>query len=120
MEEIQGLKAEDSAELASEIEKLNSRIVEFAQTRKKQCYGEYSTIEITPEGESKKVVNKLSKEEKKLCMINLIQMRKRFSKALFKARKELLVAQHKEQVASLERAEKETLKELDEMASKLK
>lgn len=118
--EIEKLEKAENIDLAEALSQMSERISLYADARKKECTGEYSSIEITPEGESKRVENKLTKEEKKLCLLELIKLRKTFANSLFNIRERLLRKQHKEQLESLEDQRGETLKELDSMAAKLK
>lgn len=118
--EMENLEKVEKADFAKALENLSSEISRYAQTRKKECMGEYSSLEITPEGEKKTYKNKLSKEEKKLCLLELIKLRKSFSNSLFNIRKKLLLQQHQRQLENLERLRDESLKELDSMASQLK
>ena len=120
LQDIQALSKSQSAELSNALDEMSVKVAAYAESKQKECTGEYSTLEITPDGETKKVRNKLSKEEKKLCLLELIKIRKELVNALYDARKNLLVRQQQLQLEHLETLRTETLKELETMSAKLK
>ncbi|MBG59060.1 MAG: hypothetical protein CMJ16_01240 [Peredibacter sp.] len=120
LKELENLENSESIDFEQVLNLMNDKINSYASIRKKECLGEYSSLEITPEGERKILKNKLSKEEKKLCLLELIRLRKTFTDSLFKIRKNALLKQHKEQLQNLEKLRSETLHELDSMGAKLK
>lgn len=120
LSEIEQLEKSEDVDLSEALSQMSERISIYADTRKKECTGEYTSIEITPEGESRRIENRLTKEEKKLCLLELIKLRKSFANALFNIREKLLKKQHRHQLVSLDEQRAETLKELDAMAAKLK
>lgn len=117
METFENAKA---ADFPKELESIGKEISLYAESRKKECTGEYSSIEITENGETKKLKNKLSKEEKKLCLLELIKLRQSFANSMFNIRKKMLLMQHQSQLENLEAVRGETLRELEVMAGKLK
>lgn len=120
LEEIESLEKAEMADFGKALKHLNEQINEYAQTRRKECAGEYSSLEISEDGQTRKVRNKLSKEEKKLCLLELIQLRKTMARSLFNVRKKHLLDRHKRQLEHLEKTRQKTLKELDLMGQKLK
>lgn len=120
LKELENLESSENIDFEQVLNLMNDKINSYASIRKKECLGEYSSLEITPEGERKILKNKLSKEEKKLCLLELIRLRKTFTDSLFKIRKNALLQQHKEQLQNLEKLRSETLHELDSMGAKLK
>lgn len=118
--ELERLESAKDADFEEALEVMTSKVAAYAETKKKECLGEYSSIEITAEGETKKLKNKLSKEEKKLCLLELVRLRKRLANSLFSIRKKLLVEQHQEQLEHLEELRRESLNELEVMGGKLK
>lgn len=120
LKELESLQTQTDLEFEAVLANMNEKINTYAVQRKKECLGEYLTIEITDDGEKKTLQNKLSKEEKKLCLLELIKLRKIFTRSLFEVRKKLLLQQHENQIKNLEQLQKTALKELDAMASKLK
>ncbi|MCO4754071.1 MAG: hypothetical protein KC478_06295 [Bacteriovoracaceae bacterium] len=118
--ELEELESKEDIDFEQTLETMNEKINRYALVRKKECMGEYSSMEITPEGESRILKNKLSKEEKKLCLLELIRLRKSFANSLFKVRKNYIKKQHKEQLRNLEALRSETIQELETMGKVLK
>ena len=99
---------------------LNQDILNYSELRKKECLGEFSTLEINSEGESITKKNKLSKEEKKLCQIELINFRKKYIKNLYSIRKKHLESIHKRQLEELKTMQDDSLGELDLVLQKIR
>ncbi len=118
--ELEALEAKEDIDFEQTLSAMNDKISNYAIVRKKECMGEYSSLEITPEGESRILKNKLSKEEKKLCLLELIRIRKSFTNSLFKIRRNFIKKQHKEQLRNLEELRTETIQDLETMGKKLK
>lgn len=120
LERIQNLAKAEKADFGKALNEIGEEVSAYARKRKKECSGEYSTFVIGEGGQTEKARNKLSKEEKKLCLLELIGLRKRFVRALYEIREKRLRRQHKEQLEHLEKMREESLKELEVMAGKLK
>jgi hypothetical protein len=92
----------------------------YIQSREKECTGEFTAIEVSDSDihESKKI--KLSKEERKICLIELVYFRKKHVNEIFKLREKNLKFEHKSQLARLDDIKKESLKALDQLSEKLK
>ncbi|MBC74494.1 MAG: hypothetical protein CME64_00605 [Halobacteriovoraceae bacterium] len=120
LSELEKLENSENVNFEEALSSMNEKINSYAVVRKKECMGEYSSLEITPEGERRILKNKLSKEEKKLCLLELIRLRKNFTNSLFNIRRKALVHQHKAQLQNLEKLRSETLQELDSVGAKLK
>lgn len=99
---------------------LNEEVFNYSELRKKECLGEFSTLEIDNEGESVVKKNKLSKEEKKLCQIELINFRKKYIVNLYKIRKKYLKSIHEKQLTELDSMQKKSLQELDVVLQKIR
>ena len=99
---------------------LNQEILNYSELRKKECLGEFSTLEIDNEGESITKKNTLSKEEKKLCQIELLNFRKKYIKNIYKIRKKHLEDIHQKQIEELKSMQDENLNELDTVLQKLR
>lgn len=99
---------------------LNQEILNYSELRKKECLGEFSTLEIDNEGESITKKNTLSKEEKKLCQIELLNFRKKYIKNIYKIRKKHLEDIHQKQIEELKTMQDENLNELDTVLQKLR
>ena len=61
------------------ITELGKDTKEYIHFRKLECQGKYSTIEINENGQSAVKDKKLSKIEKKLCMLELINFQRKYS-----------------------------------------
>lgn len=99
---------------------LNKEIINYSELRKKECLGEFSTLEINNQGESVIKKNKLSKEEKKLCQIELINFRKKYIKNLYRIRKKHLQSIHQKQLSELKDMQDQSLGELDTILQKIR
>jgi hypothetical protein len=107
-------------ELPSVIEKLNNRTDSYVKLQKQQCSGEYSTVEINEDGEQKVIKKKLSKLEKNLCMLELVNFQRKFVEVVFNLRKALLVKQQEKQLDNLESYRQKQVDELEKLASQYK
>ena len=88
--------------------------------QKQQCSGEYSTVEINEDGEQKVIKKKLSKLEKNLCMLELVNFQRKFVEVVFNLRKALLVKQQEKQLDNLETYRQKQVDELEKLASQYK
>ena len=120
LDNLSKLESSDEANYEATIYELNDEVNNYSELRKKECLGEFSTLEINNEGESIGKKKKLSREEKKLCQIELINFRKKYIKNIYKIRRRHLLKNHKEQLKELDGLEAETLKELDEITQKIR
>lgn len=120
LDNLSKLESSDEANYEETIYELNDEVNNYSELRKKECLGEFSTLEINNEGESIGKKKKLSREEKKLCQIELINFRKKYIKNIYKIRRRHLLKNHKEQLKELDGLEAETLKELDEITQKIR
>jgi nucleoid DNA-binding protein len=117
LSKLENLEQENYEEAIFE---LNDEVNNYSDLRKKECLGEFSTLEINNEGESVGKKKKLSREEKKLCQIELINFRKKYIKNIYKIRRRHLLKNHKEQLEKLDALELDSLKELDEITQKIR
>lgn len=129
---VSALKKDEILENLSKLEKLeqdnyedvvlelNQEVNNYSELRKKECLGEFSTLEINSEGESVGQKIKLSREEKKLCQIELINFRKKYIKNVYKIRRRYILKTHKSQLQELKRLENKSLNELDEISQKIR
>ena len=99
-----GNLSEDKIE--SELQKYNNQVLYYVQQRDKECKGEFSSIEINENGESEVLKRKLSKSERKLCLLELVNFRKNYLNEVFKIRKKLMVRDHNQQLIDLENIRK--------------
>jgi hypothetical protein len=113
-----GLLSEVDAE--AKIEALNSKLLQYFQLRDKECKGEFSSMEINEKGESEIVKRRLSKDERKMCMMDLISFRKNYINEIFVVRKKIMLKNHQDQLKELDEIRKLSIKRMDDMASKLK
>lgn len=102
-----------------EIQKYNDDVLFYVQQRDKECKGEFSSIELDENGESEVVKRKLSKSERKLCLMELVNFRKNYINEIFKIRKKILIKDHNQQVKDLEAIRKESIQKMDELSKKL-
>lgn len=107
-------------QISDVIETLNSRTDNYIKFQKIQCGGDYSAIEINEAGEQRIVNKKLSKLEKKLCMLELVNFQRKFTEVVFGLRKRLLVKQQEKQLEDLESYRRQQIDDLEKMASKYK
>lgn len=120
LDNLSKLESSDEANYEETIYELNDEVNNYSELRKKECLGEFSTLEINNEGESIGKKKKLSREEKKLCQIELINFRKKYIKNIYKIRRRHLLKNHKIQLEELGGLEAKTLKELDEITQKIR
>lgn len=120
LDNLSKLESSDEVNYEETIYELNEEVNNYSELRKKECLGEFSTLEINNEGESIGKKKKLSREEKKLCQIELINFRKKYIKNIYKIRRRHLLKNHKVQLEELDGLEAETLKELDEITQKIR
>lgn len=117
---LEKIQETDTVEFAKNIQELNEQVFEYAQLRRKECMGEYSSFEITSDGRTKATKNKLTKEERRLCLLDLVKVRKEFSSKLFALKRKLLVKNHQEQIEGLKLLEERNQADLEAMANQLK
>ncbi len=92
----------------------------YIQSREKECTGEFTAIEVGEQGVEQSKRAKLSKEERKLCLLELIYFRKKYVNEIFKLREKALKKEHKSQLVRLDGIKKESLMALDDLSEKLK
>lgn len=107
-------------DLSDIIETLNNRTDTYIKLQKEQCDGEYSSIELDENGDQKVVRKKLSKLERNLCMLELVNFQRKFTEVVFELRKKLLQKQQQGQLDNLESYRQMQVNELEKMASKYK
>lgn len=118
--ELSALKSAPEIKFAENLEKISKQINEYVSYRIQECNGEFSSIVIDKSGESKKIIKKLNRSERKSCLLNLMKYRKVFLNDLFDIRKNYLAQVHKEQLYELEEMRLLLLDEIDKTASKIK
>lgn len=106
--------------LSRVVEDLNNRTSSYIKLRKQECEGEFSSIELDGNGEKIVSKKKLSKVEKNLCMLELINFQKRFVDTIFVLRRKVLVMNHKKQLNTLEDFQRKQIDNLENIASKYK
>lgn len=99
---------------------LSQAVLVYSELRKKECLGEFSTLEINNEGESITKKNKLSKEEKKLCQIELLNFRKKYVKNIYSIRLKHLKEVQQKQIQEISSMRDESLNELDTILQKIR
>ncbi len=107
------------ADLEDSIIQINKKYDYYILTRQKECSGEFTSIEINSQGESEAVKRKLTKKEKKLCLLDLIYFRKKYQGEMFKARARALKFEQKKQLEALHKLKLDSLKKLDQLAKKI-
>jgi len=105
--------------LEVEIENLNKQVEYFIQSRQKECSGEFTSVEITTEGESDIFKRKLSSKETGLCLLEIIHFRKRYVNDIYKLRMISLKNSHKKQKEELNSLKSESLLNLDKLSKKI-
>jgi hypothetical protein len=119
IDELGSLKSKNINELEEEISMFNKKVSYYILNRDKECKGEFSSVEINSNGSSEIVKRRLSKEERRLCLIELIYFRKKYVSEIFKIRKKLLKFEHKKQLVNLDKIRVKSITSLDQLASKL-
>jgi len=117
--ELGSLKSRNINELEEEISIFNRKISYYILNRDKECKGEFSSVEINSKGSSEIVKRRLSKEERRLCLLELIYFRKKYVSEIFKIRKKLLKFEHKKQLINLDKIRVKSISSLDQLTSKL-
>jgi hypothetical protein len=92
----------------------------YIQSREKECTGEFTAIIVGENQVEERKKSKLSKQERKVCLLELVYFRKKHVNEIFKLRAKSLKAEHKNQLISLDDIKKESLKALDQLSEKLK
>lgn len=110
----------NSSDLESNIEQLNERTSTYIKFRRQECEGEFSSVELDENGQEIVTNRKLSKIEKKLCMLELINFQKQFVDTVFIIRKKILVKNHKGQIETLEKFQREQIDNLENIAVQYK
>lgn len=119
LKELRELSTESVAKIDHRLEEYNRKVLFYIQQRDKECKGEFSSVEIDEKGESEVVKRKLSKTEKKLCLLDLVNFRKEYINKIFLARSKALKAKQLKQIKNLEQIRISTIKKLDAIAVKL-
>ena len=117
--ELKSLNSLPLETVENEIQKYNAHVLFYVQQRDKECKGEFKSIELDEKGESEVVKRKLSKSERKLCLMELVNFRKNYINEIFKMRKKIMIKGHNQQVKDLETIRKESIQKMDELAKKL-
>jgi hypothetical protein len=117
--ELGSLKSRNINELEEEISIFNRKVSYYILNRDKECKGEFSSVEINSNGTSEIVKRILSKEERRLCLLELIYFRKKYVSEIFKIRKKLLKFEHKKQLLNLDKIRVKSISSLDQLTSKL-
>lgn len=117
--ELKSFNQKPIDEVEVEIQKFNHKVLYYVQQRDKECKGEFSSIELNDKGESEVVKRKLSKTERKLCLIELVNFRKSYINEVFKIRKKIMVSSHNQQLKELELIRSESIKKMDDLVSDL-
>lgn len=119
VKELKEFNTKDTNELEEEISKFNKRVSYYIQSRDKECKGQFSSVEINSNGDSEIVKRKLSKQERKMCLLELIHFRKKYVSEIFKVRKKLLLSEHQKQINNLEKIRVKSITSLDQLSNKL-
>ncbi len=119
LSELKGFNALTADKIENKLQNFNGQILYYVQRRDKECKGVFSSIELNESGESEVVKRKLSKSEKKLCLMELVNFRKNYLNEVFKIRKKMLIRTHNQQLKDLETIRKESIQKMDELAKKL-
>lgn len=118
LERLNTLSSSEDEEYEKVIFSLNREVESYISMRQKECLGEFSILEINTESENSQVTQrkKLSKEEQKLCQVELINFRKKYVNIIFEIRKKHLVKKHSEQLQELDQYRQKNLSELDRLS----
>ncbi len=119
VKELKEFNTKDTNVLEEEISSFNKRVSHYIQSRDKECKGQFSSVEINSNGDSEIVKRKLSRQERKLCLLELIHFRKRYVSEIFKVRKKLLLFEHQKQIKNLEKIRVKSITSLEHLSSKL-
>lgn len=109
-----------SEDLTLAIEDLNQRMTRYIKFRKQECDGDFSSVELDDQGQERVTNKKLSKIEKKLCMLELINFQKKFVDTIFAVRKKVLIKNHNDQLDTLDKFQRGQIDNLENIASKYK
>lgn len=101
------------------LEELESLTTQYVSLKKAQCSGRYSTLNLSDRS-SKQIKNKLSKAEKKLCLLELVNLQRRYTVLKYKLIKNQLEKNHQEALSQLEQSKSEQIKAIDKLAAKYK
>ena len=80
LKELENLENSESIDFEQVLNLMNDKINSYASIRKKECLGEYSSLEITPEGERKILKNRFG--GRSLCS----ERRKRLHSSVLRAK----------------------------------
>lgn len=117
--ELKKINSLPTDKVENKLQRFNGQVLYYVQRRDKECKGEFSSIELTETGESEVVKRKLSKSERKLCLMELVNFRKNYLNEVFKIRKKMLIQTQNQQLKDLEAIRKESVQKMDELAKKL-
>lgn len=102
------------------LDELAQSTQDYIKFRTLECKGDFSILTINELGETIRSKKKLSKSEKKLCMLELLNFQRQYVQVVYKIRKMILLREQKKQLDHHEENLASALKELDKMALKYK
>ncbi|MBL7666144.1 MAG: hypothetical protein JNM93_13495 [Bacteriovoracaceae bacterium] len=86
----------------------------FVETKKQQCSGQYSVLNVTQEGVSNEERKDLSAEEKEACFLELKGFEIRITEEIFKQREKILKNLHQQQLQQLQTTKNAIIAGLEE------
>jgi hypothetical protein len=91
-----------SEDFLNDIDVLKTDVFNYISFKKKECLGEFSSVITNDLGDKEVVKRKLTKEEKKICLIELKLFNAFYINQTFESRKTYLTRIHKDQMIQLE------------------
>ncbi len=121
-EEIKAIKTLKPEDFFRNINQYRSKLEKYFLQKKKVCNGELSTF-ILSEGKLKenlpnKKVRKLSKDERKLCFLEMKALQMTYINNMFLAREKYLIFLHERRVSELRNAKEKSIQSLQSAFSR--
>lgn len=120
LKKIEELKKNDSDGVYQGIEDLSNVTNKYISERQKECSGEMSIITRVQDPNKSPVVKNLTIQEKKSCLLELLEFRKHYVNEIFDLRKKSAKQEFDKRMQRLDQQKKNLLDEIDKISSKIK
>lgn len=115
MRKVEALKSSDVAEFPKMFRVIETEVLEFLQFKKKQCKGEFSSVQLDEYGEETLVKMKLSKKEREMCYREVKSFMRHYLEKAYTVKEQFLKRLLKTELNALEEAKKKQLERIESL-----
>lgn len=109
---IQSLNSLEIKTLSKNLPEIEESMDRYITYKKRICSGEFSTLVLDEDNETGENERSLTKEEKELCLRNLIEDQKTFINSFYKRKKEFAKYLYDQRLSNLEKVHAELISDL--------